>query len=108
MKWTILLAIFCFFGLNAGAQQETAPEKTFEFTIGLNKLKTQEQADNIRNEVSLLPGVKSCELELTTYVLVFSCTNHDMNNELILDRVKEIILSNGSELTVINRETKNE
>ena len=41
-KMTILLAFLCFFGLNVAAQ-EVAPEKTFEFTIGLNKLKTQEQ-----------------------------------------------------------------
>lgn len=106
-KMTILLAFLCFFGLNVAAQ-EVAPEKTFEFTIGLNKLKTQEQADNIRNEVALLPGVKNCELELTTYVLVFECTNHDMDKHLIIDRVKEVIINNGSELTIINRTTRDE
>ena len=100
---TILSLVFMVLMTSKAFTQEQAPVKTFDFTISLNKLKTQDQADEIRNAVSHLPGVKNCGLILTSYELTFSCTNHDMNEYLIIDRVKAIILEHGAEIDKINR-----
>jgi hypothetical protein len=103
----IILFAFFFMAANLYAQ-EKAPLKHFEYDISLNKLKTQNQADLIKNEVSLLKGVKNCELILIEYNLYFECSNHKMTSEKIMDRVKLIILSNGSEIVNIKRTLINE
>ena len=98
-----VLALCLSFGSYA---QEKAPLKNFEFAISINKLKTEDQAKKIESEVSDIPGVKNSELVLVDYELTFECTNHALNDYLILDRVKEIIISNGSEIITINRREK--
>ena len=96
---------FLFIAFQSSAQ-ETAPLKNFEYNISLNRLKTQGQADQIKEEVSLLPGVKNCDLILIEYNIHFECTNHDMTNHIVMDRVKAIILENGSEIINIKRTEK--
>ena len=88
---------------NSYGQKEEAPLKTFEFSISVNQLKTEEQANHIQSDISAVPGVKNCELVLTRYELTFTCTNYDMNQYQIIDRVKAIIIENGSEIVTINR-----
>ncbi|UKN00829.1 hypothetical protein K6119_13930 [Paracrocinitomix mangrovi] len=104
-KNSLLLVLFLMLAIN-GSAQEKAPLKTFEFSISLNKLKTQEQAQSIQQEVSTLKGVKDCGLVLVEYNLTFSCTNHDMNDYMILDRVKVIVVENGAEIVKINRKER--
>lgn len=99
-----------FFGLlficgNYVFSQEIAPEKRFEFTIGINKLKTQNQADKIVSEVEKIRGVENCSLVLINYQLIFECTNHSIEKSGIIDVVKQIIIEEGSEITLINRTT---
>jgi hypothetical protein len=102
-KNSILLLMFLFISLGVTYGQEKAPLKTFQFEISINKLKTEQQASDIRTEVSKLPGVKDCQLVLIEYSLEFSCTNHDMNDHKIIDRVKAIVSENGAEIIKINR-----
>lgn len=105
MKQLFLLTVSLLLTIMASNSwgQEQAPRKTFEFTISINQLKTQEQANQIKSEVTEIEGVQSCELVLIEYELVFTCTNHDMNRYLIMDKVKAVIVSNGSEIIKINR-----
>jgi hypothetical protein len=98
-----LLVAFMLFAINLTAQQEEAPLRTFEYQISLNKLKTEGQSDQIKQEVASLSGVKNCELILIEYNLTFRCTNHDMTRYLVMDRVKTIILENGAEIVKTNR-----
>lgn len=97
-----LLVAFLLLAFNSSAQEE-APLRTFEYQISLNKLKTEGQSDQIKEEVSRLKGVKNCELILIEYSLTFRCTNHDMKKYLVMDRVKTIILKNGAEIVKTNR-----
>ncbi|MFT4600656.1 MAG: hypothetical protein ACI857_000832 [Arenicella sp.] len=103
----ILLLTFLFIGLQSFGQ-EKAPLKHFEYNINLNRLKTQGQASQIKEEVSLLPGVKNCELILIEYNLHFQCSNHDMMSYNVMDRVKAVIVENGSEIVNIKRTLKDE
>lgn len=103
---TLLISLFILALASTSFGQEVAPLKTFDFSISINKLKTQEQADLIKSEISLIPGVKNCALILTDYELTFSTTNHDMSRYQIMDRIKAILIENGSEIVTINREEK--
>lgn len=103
----ILLLFFFALATNATAQ-EVAPLKTFDYHISLNKLKTDAQAQNIQLEVSKITGVKNAELILINYALTFSCTNHDMTRYAVMDKVKTVIVSNGSEIVNIERTQRDE
>lgn len=103
----ILLLLFFIVATNS-ISQEVAPLKTFEYKIGLNKLKTQDQADLIRTEVSKISGVKNCELILINYELTFTCTNHDMTRYQVMDNIKRAIVKNGSEVVNIERTLRDE
>ena len=103
---TLLFSFFVLLFTSVSFGQEEAPLKTFEFTISVNQLKTEEQANKIKSEVQEIPGVTEAELVLINYELTFSCTNHDMNRYLIMDKVKDVIVSNGSEIITINRREK--
>lgn len=98
------MCLFLSIGMTYG--QEKAPLKTFQFEISINKLKTEQQASDIKTEVSKLPGVNDCQLVLIEYMLKFTCTNHNMNDYLIIDRVKAIVIENGAEIVKINRSEK--
>lgn len=98
----ILALLFLCANISAFSQEEV-PVKTFEFSISINKLKTESQANAIQNEVALLPGVKNCELILINYLLTFSCTNHAMKEFNVMDRIKAIIVSHGAEIVQIER-----
>ncbi|MCB9224592.1 MAG: hypothetical protein R2780_10015 [Crocinitomicaceae bacterium] len=102
-KNSIFLVLFLFFSVGVSFGQEEVPLKTFEFNISLNKLKTEQQAADIRNEVGNLPGVKECQLVLIEYNLKFICTNHDMVEHKIIDRIKAIVVELGAEIVNINR-----
>lgn len=105
-NFTLLMVfVYVLLGGNTYAQEQ-APLKNFEFTISLNKLKTEQQALDIKNEVRQLPGVKNCELILINYQLTFGCTNHDMNSYSIIDRIKAVVVENGAEIVTINRTEK--
>lgn len=103
---TLVISFFALFLSTIGYSQEEAPLKTFEFTITVNKLKTQDQANNITTEVKAIPGIKNAELVLINYELTFDCSNHDMNRYAIMDQVKEVIVRNGAEIITINRREK--
>lgn len=98
---------FLLFAFNSKAQ-EVAPLKTFDYQISLNKLKTENQAQLIKSEVAKIQGVKNCELILIDYNLTFSCTNHDMERYSVMDLVKTVIVSNGSEIVTIKRTLQND
>lgn len=101
----VLLFGLIFICGNYSFSQEVAPEKTFEFSIGINKLKTQIQADKIVSEIQKIRGIENCSLVLIDYKLIFECTNHDMTKNGIIDVVKQIIIEEGSEITTIKRKT---
>ena len=103
LKLMFLCALFFF--ITPSFSQEVAPLKTFEFSIGINKLKTQIQADKIIRKIEQIRGVKNCSLVLIDYILKFECTNHDMNSSGVLDVIKQILTEEGSEITTINRKT---
>lgn len=98
-----MLTIALFFCAHITFSQEVAPLKTFEFSIGINQLKTQSQADQIVQKIEQVKGVKNCSLVLIDYTLTFECTNHDLNTYNIMDVVKQIVHEEGSAITVINR-----
>ncbi|MBD3639289.1 MAG: hypothetical protein HUJ25_18170 [Crocinitomicaceae bacterium] len=102
-KHLLTFCLFFLFSVFNTTAQEEAPLKTFEFSISINKLKTEQQASDIRTEVKSLPGIKDCQLVLTDYTLIFSCTNHDLYDYLIMDRIKAIIVENGAEIVNVNR-----
>ena len=103
-KIKLMLTIALFFCAHITFSQEVAPLKTFEFSIGINQLKTQEQADNIVRKIEQIKGIDNCSLILIEYTLVFQCTNHDLQNNLVIDVVKQIIIEEGADITIINRE----
>jgi len=108
LKDLLLIAIvFC---TSISFSQEKAQKKTFEYSIGIDRLKTQEQADKIITKIEQIRGVKNCSLILINYQLIFKCTNHDLHDNGIIDVVKQIITEEGSDITFINRKTitKNE
>ncbi|HIP37440.1 MAG TPA: hypothetical protein EYG85_11360 [Crocinitomix sp.] len=88
-----------------GYTQEQAPLKTFEFTISVNHLKTQEQSDRIVTKMNQIKGVDNCHLILTDYVLSFQCTNHNLEKYQIIDMMKQIFIEENAEIISINRET---
>ncbi len=85
--------------------QEQAPLKTFEFSVSVNHLKTQEQADRIVSKMNQVRGVKNCSLVLTDYTLTFQCTNYDMQTYMIIDVMKQIFIEENAEIVLINRQT---
>ena len=97
-----------FFAVNNVTAQEVAPLKTFHYEVSINKLKTESQAQAIKNEVSKISGVQNCDLILIEYNLTFSCTNHDMTRYQVMDKVKVAIVSNGSEIVNIKRTEEDE
>lgn len=103
---SLFLILGMLFIMNSAFGQERAPLKNFDFSISLNRLKTEQQATDIRHAVNNLPGVKNCQLVLIDYALTFSCTNHDMNDYKIIDRVKAVIVENGAEIVNIKRSEK--
>ena len=84
--------------------QEVAPLKTFKYTIGVDHLKTEQQANNIANKVNKIKGINNASLVLIDYKLIFECTNHNMEKNSVMDIVKQIILEEGVNLTTINRQ----
>jgi hypothetical protein len=101
----MVLGIALFLCAHESFSQEVAPLKTFEFSIGINQLKTQDQANLIIDKVDQISGVTNCSLVLIDYVLVFQCTNHDLSTYNIMDIVKQVVLEEGADITIINRET---
>lgn len=99
------LAFFIMF-VSSSFAQETAPLRTFKFNISITSLKTEDQAKSIQEAVSKLPGVRQSELILINYELNFEVTNHDLDKNQIIDKVKQIILENGAEIVKINRSEK--
>ncbi len=95
---------------SATFSQEQAPLKVFEFSVSVDHLKTQEQADRIVSKMNQINGVENCSLILTDYTLTFQCTNHDMEKYMIIDMMKQIFIEENAEIVIINRQTikKNE
>ena len=90
---------------NIGHSQEQAPLKTFEFTVSVNHLKTQAQADKVVAKMNQIKGVSNCNLILTEYTLTFQCTNYNLEKYQIIDMMKQIFLEEDAEIMTINRET---
>jgi hypothetical protein len=88
--------------------QEQAPLKKFEFSIGVNHLKTQEQADRIVSKLNQIHGVEKCSLILTDYTLTFQCSNWDLEKYMIIDMMKQIFVEEDAEIVIINRKTISE
>lgn len=101
-SYAFSLVVFLLFAFNGSAQEE-APLRTFEYNISITRLKTESQAEQIKQEISSLKGIKDCKLVLIEYNISFKCTNHDMTKYLVMDRVKTIILQNGAEIVTTNR-----
>lgn len=85
--------------------QEQASLKKFEFSISVNHLKTQEQADKIVSKMNQVLGVENCSLILTDYTLVFQCSNQDLEKYMIIDMMKQIFVEEDAEIVIINRKT---
>lgn len=83
--------------------QEIAPEIQFDYDIHVSHLKTQEQVDAVINEVNTIEGVSELSFILTEYSLEFKCSNHDISKHLIIDRIKAILLKNGIEIVLVER-----
>lgn len=96
-----MLSFFVF--ENTSIAQEQAPIKKFEYSISLNQLKTESQAKEILNEVRVLPQIQNCQLEFTSYLLIFQCTNHAILEHQLMDRIKAIVVSHGAEIVKIDR-----
>ena len=103
-KLKLMFVIALTFCASITYSQEVAPLKTFKFTIGVDHLKTQNQADKITEKVNKIRGINNASLVLINYQLVFNCTNHDMEKYLVIDAVKAIINEEGANLTTINRQ----
>jgi len=83
--------------------QERAPLQKFEFSISVNHLKTQEQADKIVSKMNQIHGVENCSLILTDYTLTFQCSNQDLEKYMIIDMMKQIFVEEDAEIVIINR-----
>ncbi|MGV6862023.1 MAG: hypothetical protein ACWA41_09640 [Putridiphycobacter sp.] len=106
MRTIKLLMLFALiFSANQIFGQEQAPLKTFQFTVSVNHLKTQEQADKIVEKMNEVKGVENCSLILTEYVLTFTCTNHNLEKYQIIDMMKQIFVEEDAGIVLINRET---
>jgi len=103
LKRRLFLILIAFLCSNFSFSQEVPTTKLYEYSVGINKLKTQAQADAINQKIAHVSGVKNSSLVLIDYKLVFQCTNIDMNKYTIMEIVKDIILEEGSEITTINR-----
>jgi len=106
MKIFRVLFLFAFV-LYAGIaySQEQAPLRKIEFSISVNHLKTQDQADRIVSKLEDVRGVENCSLILTDYTLTFQCTNHDLEKYMIIDMVKQIFIEEDAEIVLINQKT---
>lgn len=104
-KYFVMVVMFLAVISNAYSQ-EKPPLKTYEFNVGVNHLKTQEQADNITNKIKALSGVSDCYLILIDYNLHFVCTNYDLIDYQIMDQVKIILSENGVGITQVNQTIK--
>ena len=98
----MIVLFLCF---NAKSQ-EVVPVKTYHFVITLNQLKTQEQATQIQSDVAKIRGVQNCSLVLTDYYISFDCTNIALEENLIMELVKNSIVSNNSEIVKITQTEK--
>lgn len=101
LKITSFLVFF--FLCSTAKSQEVVPEKTYHFVITLNSLKTEEQANQIKADVAKIRGVKNCSLVLTDYFISFDCTNIDLEENLIIELVKNSIISNNAEIIKITQ-----
>ncbi len=105
MRKHLLLTFLCIavISLSGLSQQERPPQKDFRFEISVSHLKKQEQVDKVVQEFSRISGVKNLEFELIDYAIVFNCTNHDLKDHMILDKLKAIVSKNGIQIEQVNR-----
>lgn len=102
-KSAVLAFLLVLFNAQTGYSQEEAPVKNFEYSIDVDHLKTDEQAQAIANQVNAIEGVENCTLVLIEYKLVFHTTNHAIENTDVLAAVKEVVLRNNAQIVKINR-----
>jgi len=102
-KSAVLAVLLVLFNSQAAYSQEEAPIKTFEYSIDVDHLKTDEQAQAIADQVNAIEGVENCSLVLIEYKLVFHTTNHAIEKDDILAEVKEVVLRNNAQIVKINR-----
>ncbi len=102
-KSAVLAFLLVLFNAHTGYSQEEAPVKNFEYSIDVDHLKTDEQAQAIANQVNAIEGVENCSLVLIEYKLVFHTTNHAIENTDVLAAVKEVVLRNNAQIVKINR-----
>jgi hypothetical protein len=102
-KSAVLAVLLVLFNSQVGYSQEEAPIKNFEYSIDVDHLKTDEQAQAIADQVNAIEGIENCSLVLIEYKLVFHTTNQAIENADVLAEVKEVVLRNNAQIVKINR-----
>lgn len=103
-KFTILFLLG--FLSSFGFSQEVAPERIVNYTISLNKIKTQNQVTQIENETRLIKNVQSCKLDWENYILKITAQEGGKNPSFNMEKLKAILEKNNATLTTFTKEIK--
>ncbi len=105
MKNLAILAVFCMLATFVFSQERSAQRIT-TYTVYLNALKHQHQVDGIKNSVSEIPHVVSCELNWIDYELIFVVEEGSDHGNFPMERLKAIVQENNAQLVKFEKEIK--
>ncbi|MBL4592524.1 MAG: hypothetical protein JKX68_01770 [Flavobacteriales bacterium] len=93
----IIFSILCFTALLCSKttfSQEISPERNSEYTFTLNKIKHQEQVDNVTTQTGTIKNVSSCKLDWLNYKMVVLVKEGGTHGVLSLEKIKAILIKN--------------
>lgn len=86
--------------------QEVAPERIVDYNISLNKIKTQDQVNQIEAEIKLIEHVQSSKLDWENYSLKIKVQEGGENPSFNMEKLKAILEKNNATLTTFTKEIK--
>ena len=92
-----MFSVLCFTALLCSKttfSQEISPERNSEYTFTLNKIKHQEQVDNVTTQTETIKNVSSCKLDWLNYTMVISVKEGGTYGALSIERIKAILIKN--------------
>jgi hypothetical protein len=95
MRKNILIPLLCFIAVlvsNNGFSQEISPERKTEYTFKLNKIKHQQQVDDVTVATKKINNVTLCKLDWLNYKMTVVVNEGGANGALSMEKIKEILI----------------
>lgn len=97
---TLLGLLFC---CNLCFSQEKVPERETTYAFSINKLKTQEQVNNIEEAALSIDNVTKSELDWLNYSLKIVATEGGNKGVFPLEKLKAVLIENKAELVSFSK-----